>query len=557
MHYHSTPSRLRSNWRSNWVKPWGTNDAESGVVMRTHMAGEYGYVSAITEATRDRLSNAAVVFEGRERTWRSVLDRAARLAGALRTLGVSAGDRVAVLARNSDLYLDLYLAVPWCGGVLAHLNWRWSIPENAYAVGDCEPKVLFIDDAVTFETVEALLDAAPGMIIVALGKSVSSGAIPLFSLLLADPIEDAGRRGDDLLAIYYTGGTTGRSKGVMLSHDGVVRNCAASRSMGLLPRGACLLVIAPLFHLGAGSGVTSAMLAGGTIVLDGAFDPERALRMIEETRVTDAFLVPTMISMLLDHPGFRPERLATLKRVIYGSSPISAETLDRVLNLAPHVAFMQAYGMTEVCCTATILLPEFHIGEHRAAGHHRSAGSAIPGVELRIVGPDASPLPVGEIGEVWVGGSTLMLGYWRQPETTREVLHDGWMHTGDGGYLDESGLLYIVDRLKDMIVSGGENVYSAEVENALSHHPAVAQCAVIGVPDRRWGERVHAVIATRPGVEVTEDEIIQHCRSLIGGFKCPRSVEFRDGALPMSAAGKILKHELRAKHWVGHERRIA
>jgi long-chain acyl-CoA synthetase len=519
------------------------------------MNERYGYVSAVLDATRSRLDQPAVLFDGRERSWSMLLDQAARLAGGLRRLGVAPGDRVAVLAHNCDRYIDLYLAIPWCGGVVAHLNWRWNVLENAYAIEDCRPKVLFVDDATPADDVARLRAAAPSMVVVGLGRALE-GVLP-FDAVLADPIEDARRSGDDLLAIYYTGGTTGRSKGVMLSHDGIVRNCSNARRLGLIPDAARVLTIAPLFHLGAGSCVTLTMLAGGTIILDKAFDPERALLMIERLGATDAFLVPTMIAMLLEHPAFRPERLASLRRIAYGSSPISAETLDRVLNVAPHIDFYQAYGMTEVCCTATVLLPQYHVGSHRVAGHHRSAGSAIPEVELMIVDEQGAPLPAGTVGEIWIGGRTLMLGYWNQPEATDAVLRDGWMHSGDGGYLDEHGLLYVVDRLKDMIVSGGENIYSAEVENALSRHPAVVQCAVIGVPDERWGERVHAVVSVRLNAAVTEEDIIEHCRSLIGRFKCPRSVEFRLDPLPMSAAGKILKHELRGKHWQGQSRQVA
>lgn len=521
------------------------------------MTEAYGYISAIVAATRGRLAEAAISFEGNEQSWQSLLDRAARLAAGLRSLGVVADDRVAVLAHNSDRYLELYLAIPWCGAVAAHLNWRWNVLENVYAIEDSTPKVLFVDDEVSAEDREKLKAAMPSLIVVALGANREGTALAFDDLLAHAPIRDAGRAGDDVLAIYYTGGTTGRSKGVTLSHDGVIRNCVNCRSLGMMPDGARVLAVAPLMHLGAGSCVTLTMLAGGTVVLDKGFDPERALQLIEQCGVTDAFLVPTMVGMLIDHPTFRPERFAKLRRIVYGSSPISAETLDQALNVAPHIDFYQAYGMTEACSAATVLPPEYHVGEHRAAGHHRAAGFPIPEVKLQIVDEQGSPVPSGTVGEVWIGGRTLMLRYWGQPEVTKAALRDGWMRSGDGGYMDENGLLYIVDRMKDMIVSGGENVYSGEVENALSHHPAVMQCAVIGVPDERWGERVHAIVSVRPGHSVTEEEIIDHCRQLIGRFKCPRSVEFWSQPLPLSAVGKIMKQELRAKHWQGRSRQVA
>jgi len=516
-----------------------------------------GYVDTIVSATRTRLDAPAYVFNASGPTWREMLESTARLAGGLRALGVGAGDRVAILARNGSAYLELYLAIPWAGAIAAHLNWRWTVAENIQAIQDCSPVVLVVDDKVAPDEVTAIQAAMPSLKIVATGSKLDRGAIPFSHLSESAPIPDAGRAGDDPLAIYFTGGTTGRSKGVVLSHHTVIRNSLSVREVGMMPDGASMLVIPPLFHLGAGSSVTTTMLAGGTVVLDREFDPERTLQWIERGLVTDAFLVPTMIGMLLDHPGFIPERLTRLRRIVYGSSPISSETLDRILNYAPHIDFFQAYGMTESCSVATVLRPEFHLGEHRQAGRYRSAGLPVRGVTLRIVDAEGRDLPAGTVGEVLIGGEMLMLGYWNQPETTAAALRDGWLRTGDGGYLDEHGLLYIVDRLKDMIVTGGENVYSGEVENALSRHPAVAQCAVIGVPDDRWGERVHAVVFVRPGQLVSDADLIAHCRARIGAFKCPRSIEFSPGPIPMSAAGKILKHELRMKHWQGRERRVS
>jgi long-chain acyl-CoA synthetase len=241
---------------------------------------------------------------------------------------------------------------------------------------------------------------------------------------------------------------------------------------------------------------------------------------------------------------------------MYGASPMPEATLDRIMAAAPHLDYYQAYGMTEVSCTATLLPPAYHKGEHRAAGRHRGAGLPIATTEMMIANDDGQPVTAGEIGEILVRGPCVMLGYWNQPDLTAETLRGGWMHTGDGGRIDEHGLLYVADRLKDMIVSGGENIYSAEVEGALSLHPDVAQVAVIAVPDERWGERVHAVIVARPGAAVSEEALVAHCRERIAGYKCPRSIEFRP-ALPLSAAGKIVKAELRAKYWEGRSRNVA
>jgi len=515
-----------------------------------------GYVSAALAATASRLDQQASSFEGEATTWREMLDRAGRIAAGLRALGVEDGDRVAILSANSDLYMSLYLAVPWAGGVLTPLNARWSAMENAYAIEDSRPAVILVSSGY----VEAIAGIAAGLEngpkLVALDAVERDGWLTLPQLMSHGTADDAGRGGDDLLAIFYTGGTTGKSKGVMLSHAGFTGNCTAMRDLGICPDGCRMLVVAPLFHLAAAAALTMTMLAGGTAVIAPAFDPNRTLDLIETERVTDALLVPTMIQMVLDSPGFEASKLASLNTVLYGASPMPEATLDRIMAAGPHLNFFQAYGMTEVSCTATVLGPEYHKGAHRDAGRHRGAGQPIASAEIVIADEAGRPLPAGQVGEILVRGKGVMLGYWNQPDLTAEALRDGWMHTGDGGRIDDHGVLYVVDRIKDMIVSGGENVYSAEVESAISLHPDVVQCAVIGVPDERWGERVHAVIVTRQGSQLSDRALIEHCRALIADYKSPRSVEFKP-ALPLSAAGKILKAELREPYWKGRGRNVA
>ncbi|RZM01955.1 MAG: hypothetical protein EOP68_21540 [Sphingomonas sp.] len=315
-------------------------------------------------------------------------------------------------------------------------------------------------------------------------------------------------------------------------------------------------MLPPLFHLAAAATLTTTMLSGGTAIIDKAFDPVRSPALIAAERATDAMMVPTMIQMVLDTPGFDPASLSSMRRILYGASPMREATLDRIMAATPHIDFIQAYGMTEVSCTATLLGAEFHKGEHRDAGRHRGAGQAIAIAEVMVADEQGNTLPVGEVGEVLIRGAGVMLGYWNQPELTAETLRGGWMHTGDGGRLDDHGILYVVDRLKDMIVSGGENIFSAEVESALSLHPAVEQVAVIGVPDPRWGERVHAVILPRAGMALSEADLVAHCRTHIAGYKCPRRVSFID-AMPLSGAGKVLKTTLRAPFWEGRERKVA
>ncbi len=513
------------------------------------------YVGAIIAAAEARLDTPASIFGGHALSWREMLDRAARLAGGLLSLGLKPGDRVAIISGNSADYLALYLAVPWAGGVLAPLNCRWSAAENAFAIDDCTPHVIFVSDDFAKANAETLAARADRITIVALDQG-EPGWIALKTLLASDPAEVVPRGGSDVLTIYYTGGTTGRSKGVMISHAGLVGNCRAMRDLGICPDGARMLIVAPLFHLAAGAALSMAMLAGGTAVIASVFDPAATLNLIADQHVTDALLVPTMIQLLLDTPTFDEAKLSSLRRIFYGASPMPEATMDRIIAAAPHVDFYQAYGMTEVSCTATVLLPEHHHGAHREAGRHRGAGLPLATAEIAIADSSGQLLPAGEVGEILVRGSGVMLGYWNQPALTADALRNGWMHTGDGGRIDEIGILYVVDRLKDMIVSGGENIYSAEVESAISLHPSVAQVAVIGVPDARWGERVHAVIVSREGSSVSSDAIIAHCRALIAGYKLPRSVEFRD-ALPLSAAGKVLKADLRAPYWKGHARNVA
>ena len=438
------------------------------------------------------------------------------------------------------------------------LNSRWSAEENRYALEDCTPKVILVGDTPDPATLAMIAGKAGVMTPVWFGAAAGpDGWMAYDALLAAESIAPQPRGGEDLLGIFYTGGTTGRSKGVMLSHAGLVNNCRAIRAAGPFPAGCRGLVVAPLFHLAAAACISSVMMAGGAAVIQGSFVPALTLDAIEHDAVTDALLVPTMIQMVLDDPSFAPERLSRLQRVLYGASPITEATLDRIMTAAPAVDFFQAYGMTEVSCAATILSPQFHRGEHRLAGRHRAAGQAIANTEVMICDEDDQPVAIGQVGEILIRGAGLMLGYWNQPELTAESLRGGWMHTGDGGRMDELGLVYVVDRLKDMVVTGGENVFSGEVESALSRHPAIAQCAVIGVPDARWGEKVHAIVVTRPGAALTAEEVVDHCRALIAGFKCPKSVELRTEPLPLSAAGKILKHVLRAPYWEGQDRNVA
>jgi acyl-CoA synthetase (AMP-forming)/AMP-acid ligase II len=315
------------------------------------------------------------------------------------------------------------------------------------------------------------------------------------------------------------------------------------------------LFAAPMFHLANGAAMLASMTFGNPTTFVPSFTPVGVLQAIQTHRVTQALLVPTMIQMLVDHPERPNHDTSSLKSVLYGASPISEGVMRRALAAFPNASFYQAYGMTELSPCATILPAWYHTAEGQKAGKMRSGGRATFTCEVRIVDADDREVPRGTVGEVCARGPGVMKGYWNQPEMTRHALRGGWMHTADAAHMDADGFVFIVDRLKDMIVTGGENVYSAEVENAVAQHPAVAACAVIGIPSEQWGEAVHAVVVLKPGQSAGAEEIASHCKTLIANYKCPRSVAFVD-ALPLSGAGKVLKTRLREPFWQGRPRGI-
>ena len=511
----------------------------------------------LRRALQVKATGVASIYQDRCRTWREIGDRVSRLAGALYTVGLEPGDRIAVLMLNQDRYIECFLAASWAGGVIVPLNTRWSIEENAGALSDCGARLLIVDGA--FSSAGTTLAARGSMrLIYADDGIVPNGMLEYEALIAASaPIPDVMAAPDDLAVIVYTGGTTGRSKGVMLSHRNIMANTFNVLAEGLFAETCVYLHAAPMFHAANALGMYSMFLSSGTSVIIKAFAPQVVFEAIERYQVTETILVPTMIQIIVDHPAVGLHDLSSLKRILYGGSPISEAVLDRAQAALPGVAFIQTYAQSELSPIATILHAHEHVGAGRACGRHRSGGRATFGVEIRVVDENDREVPRGAVGQICARGDTVMMGYWNRPGETAKAIVDGWMHTGDAGYMDEDGFVYLVDRLKDMIISGGENIYSVEVENVVAHHPAVAQCAVVGIPNETWGEAVHAVVMRKPGTKVDAADIIAFCKERIAHYKCPRSVDIRDEPLPMSGPGKILKRDLRAPFWEGERRQIS
>jgi len=489
---------------------------------------------------------------GESWTYAGHLDRVERLIGGLRGLGLGRGDRFAVLALNSPEYMALYHAAFLGGGVINPLNLRFAPRELIHVLRDSGTSVCFVDAAFA-PVIEAVRQEAGIEQVVLIGPGDVPHTQTFDELTAADPLlPDEGGETDPVI-LMYTGGTTGMPKGVLLDQRAQVLNLYhISLAVSRGPESVNLLQT-PMFHAASVYAVVGGPVLGVHTVILPMFEPGAAMAAIDTYRPTITTMVPTMIGMVLAHPDFTPDRLSGFSDLVYGASPMPQALLETLLGLYPDTNIWQGYGMTESSSVITMLGPE----EHRIGGKYlRSAGRPLVGVELSIQDALGRPLPVGETGEVCARAGNYMVEYWRQPEATADVFRDGWYHTGDAGYLDEDGYLYLVDRVKDMIVTGAENVYSAEVENAVGSHPAVLQVAVIGIPSDEWGEAVHAVVVLREGHEASEAELIAHTREWIAGYKVPKTVEFRTDPLPLSGAMKVLKRELRAPYWEGRERGV-
>ena len=509
----------------------------------------------LRRSVRLRGTALAVADDECELSWSQLALRVAKLAGALKALGLMPGGRVAILAENSHRYLETLFAVPWAGGVVTPLNFRLAAPELARILGDCGAEILLVDEAHRPLAAE-LTAVAPVRHVIQAGRE-PAGLLAYETLVQeADPVADAGRGDGDLAALFYTSGSTGEPKGVMHSHANIVSAGFAGIPPFGLDENALVLISGPLFHVGATGICLPAIMAAASIVLLPRFEPGRVIEAIERYRVTNMTAVPTMLRMMVDHPEAKRRDLSSLRIVTFGGAPMPDALLSELLALAPGTRFLHCYGMTETTASCTTLPAHYVMPEGRALGKALSIGRAMLGHDIAILDTEDRELPAGQIGEIAVRGPAVTAGYWRKPELSAATLRGGWLHTGDAGYLDEDGFLFIVDRLKDMIITGGENVYSREVEDAVYAFPGVAQCAVIGVPDERWGERVHAIVTPSPGRSLDPEALIAHCRARIAGYKCPRSVEVRPESLPLSGANKIDKGALRAPYWAERRSRL-
>ncbi|WP_146991919.1 long-chain-fatty-acid--CoA ligase [Bradyrhizobium macuxiense] len=500
--------------------------------------------------------STATVFRGRETNWRDTYEEIQKGGGAMQRLGATPGDRVAALALNSDVLFRALFAIPWVGAVVVPLNTRWSVPELSRALEDCDTTILLVDENFLNEA-SRLKASNERLKVVYIGAGeCPSGFLDYRRLVAAaSPVPEHQGSGDELFCVLYTGGTTGHPKGVMLSHTNLFVASQFWLSTCHFSSETKYLHIAGFFHIVATVPAIAVMMVGGSHVIEPKFDPVPTMRAIQESKANFATFVPVMINMMLQHPDFDRYDLTSMRQCVYGGSPIPDALIDRMIEKLPTWQFIQGYGQTESSGILTNLPWHSHFGQGSAC-KRKATGLPVYGVNLKIVDPEGKEVEPNEQGEIVVCGLNVMRGYWGNEEATKATIRDGWLHTGDAARMDNEGFITVVDRIKDMIVTGGENVFSIEVENAVAAHPAVSQCAVIGVPHPKWGESVHAVVVLRAMMSATEEELIDHCRPLIANYKCPRSVEFVS-EMPMSAAGKIVKGPLRERHWRNQPRRVS
>jgi len=504
--------------------------------------------------------NKIAIIDGDETyTYRQFYERTAKLKASIKELHVKKGDRVGLLMLNNYRYLEIMYGITALGAIVVPINVRLNIEEVAFILNDAGVKTLFIHHEF-LPMIPQLKRKVPHLEHIILAESLNDGAsnvndstIIQYEELLEKQtyielsVENVHE--EDVAGLFYTGGTTGRSKGVMLTHKNLVQNAYHVLANLKYDEDEIYLHAAPMFHLADQASTFAITLIGGTHAHLRMFNPKGVLEVVQQAKVTSILLVPTMINMLINVPEFDHYDVSSVRKVLYGASPMSVEVLKKAMKKIENAEFIQAYGMTEAAPILTVLKGKDHIlsGTEKQLKRLTSCGKAVQEVEMKVVDPEGKELPPGEVGEFIAKGPNIMKGYWNLPEETRNALRDGWYYTGDLGYKDEDNYYYIVDRKKDMIITGGENVYTTEVEQVIYEHPVVLECAVIGVPDETWGEVVKAVIVLKEGQSVNEEDIISFVKNKIAHYKAPKIVEFTD-ELPKSGAGKILKRKLRDEH---------
>ncbi len=503
---------------------------------------------------KTRPNKVAMVFRGRETTFAELDRRANRVANGLIDEGLRPETRIALLDKNSDSFFEVLFGAAKSNIVLSVVNWRLAPAEMAYVINDAMAEILFVGEEFFSHIEQILGDLKTVKKIIALdGSREGWESYEVWRDRQRDQDPMLEIAGSDVALQLYTSGTTGNPKGAQLTSDNF---------LALLPVGVRLwgnwrsedvnLVCMPLYHIGGTGWGLVGFYIGALSVITRETSPVEILQVIARHRVTKTFFVPALILFLLQNPDIKKTDLSSLELIVYGASPIPIDLLRSAMKVFK-CGFAQVYGLTETTGAFTYLAPE----EHDADGNEqmRSCGKPYDVVEVRVVDAEGRALAAGEVGEIVCRSPQVMKGYWNLPDATASAIRDGWFYTGDAGYFDEEGYLYIHDRLKDMIISGGENIYPAEVESALFSHPAVADVAVIGVPDEKWGEAVKAIVVKKAGAEVTEEDIIAFARERMAHYKAPRSIDFVE-ALPRNPSGKILKRELRKPYWEGRNRQV-
>lgn len=500
----------------------------------------------------------AFSFEGRDTSFEEFDRHTNQVANALLAGGVKKGERICYLGKNSDHYFELFLGAAKMGAVTTPIGWRLAPPEIAYIVNDSRAPIFFVGPEFIGAAKEVLKDAPKVKTVIAMeGGAPEWKTFESWRDAASDVPPDVELTERDIAIQLYTSGTTGRPKGAMLTHANFIETNkimkAANINWNVWTADDISLVAMPVAHIGGSGWGLMGLRNGATGIVAREFDPGAVLDFIANHNVSKIFMVPAAIQIVLRDPRARSTDYSRMKTIGYGASPIPLELLREAVEVFG-CGFAQMYGMTETTGTIVALPPEDH--DMKGGPRMRAAGKPLPGVEIKIIDEAGNTLKTGDVGEIATRSAWNMAGYWNLPEATAKTIDkDGWLRTGDAGYMDEDGYVYIHDRVKDMIITGGENVYPAEVESAIYGHPDVADVAVIGVPDEKWGEAVKAMVVLKPDAKADPQGIIDWARSKLAGYKTPKSVDFIP-ALPRNASGKILRRELREPFWAGKERRV-